>query len=185
VTGVILAGGRGQRMGEVDKGWVELDGRPLVERVLERFAPQVGQVLISANRNRERYAALGHEVIGDLIPDFAGPLAGLHAAFAHARYDLVATVPCDSPWLPMDLVERLRSALERSDAQAAVARSGGRLHPVFLLCRKSVAAQLEAYLASGERKAEAWCATLQCAQADFDDQLCAFRNINTPADLGH
>lgn len=170
-------------MGEVDKGWVELNGRPLVENVLERFAPQVDQVLISANRNRVRYAALGHEVIPDLIPDFAGPLAGLHAAFAHARYDLIATVPCDSPWLPLDLVERLRSALERSDAQAAIACSGGRLHPVFLLCRKSLAGRLEAYLASGARKAEGWCATLQCAQADFGDQPEAFRNVNTPADL--
>ena len=170
-------------MGEVDKGWLDLDGRPLVERVLERFAPQVDQVLISANRNHERYAALGHEVIRDLIPDFAGPLAGLHAAFAHARYDLIATVPCDSPWLPVDLVERLRSALERADAQAAVVCSGGRLHPVFLLCRRSVAGRLEAYLASGERKAESWCTTLQCAKADFDDQPEAFRNINTPADL--
>ena len=170
-------------MGEVDKGWLELDGSPLVERVLERFAPQVDQVLISANRNHERYAALGHEVIRDLIPDFAGPLAGLHAALAHARYDLVATVPCDSPWLPLDLVERLRSALERSDAQAAVARSGGRLHPVFLLCRKSLVSQLEAFLATGERKVEAWCATVQSAQADFDDQSEAFRNINAPADL--
>lgn len=171
-------------MGEIDKGWLELDGRPLVERVLERFAPQVGQVLISANRNCERYAALGHEVVRDLIPGFGGPLAGLHAAFAHARYDLVATVPCDSPWLPLDLVERLRSALEHADVQAAVARSGGRLHPVFMLCRKSLAGRLETYLASGERRAEAWCTTVQCAQADFDDQPEAFRNINAPADLG-
>lgn len=170
-------------MGEVDKGWVELDGRPLVERVLERFAPQVAQVLISANRNRDRYAALGHEVIADVIPDYAGPLAGLHAAFAHARYDLIATVPCDSPWLPLDLVARLRSALERSNAQAAIARSGGRLHPVFLLCRRTVAEQLQAYLAKGGRKAEAWCATLHCVPADFDDQAEAFGNINTPADL--
>jgi len=170
-------------MGELDKGWVELDGRALVERVLERFAPQVGQVLISANRNLERYAALGHQVIADVMPDYAGPLAGLHAAFAHARCDLIATVPCDSPWLPLDLVDRLRSALERSNAQLAAARSGGRVHPVFLLCRKAVAGQLEAYLAAGERKAEGWCATLQCAHADFDDQADAFRNINTPADL--
>jgi len=170
-------------MGELDKGWVELDGRPLVERALERFAPQVDQVLISANRNLERYAALGHEVIADLMPDHAGPLAGLQAAFAHARYDLIATVPCDSPWLPLDLVERLCAALERSSAQVAVARCGGRLHPVFLLCRKTVSGQLEAYLASGARKAEGWCATLRCAQADFDDQPEAFRNINTPGDL--
>jgi molybdopterin-guanine dinucleotide biosynthesis protein A len=170
-------------MGGVDKGWVELDGRPLVQRVLERFVPQVGQVLISANRNRERYAALGHEVIADVMPDHAGPLAGLHAAFAHARYDLIATVPCDSPWFPLDLVERLRAGLERSRAPVAVARSGGRLHPVFLLCRKSVAEELEAYLAKGGRKAENWCTTLQCEQVDFDDQTDAFRNINTPADL--
>ncbi len=170
-------------MGGRDKGWVELDGRPLVERVLERFAPQVGQVLISANRNRERYAALGHEVIADVRPDYAGPLAGLHAAFAHARFDLIATVPCDSPWLPLDLVGRLHGALERSSAQVAVARCGRRLHPVFLLCRKAVAGELEAHLASGARKAEGWVATLPCVQVDFDDGPEAFRNINTPADL--
>jgi molybdopterin-guanine dinucleotide biosynthesis protein A len=170
-------------MGEADKGWLELEGRPLVERVLERLAPQVGQMLISANRNRARYAALGYEVIADILPDYAGPLAGLQAAIGHARYDLVATVPCDSPWLALDLVERLRAALERSSAQVSVARSNGRVHPVFLLCRKAVAERLDAYLAEGKREVEGWCATLPCVRVDFDDQPEAFRNINRPADL--
>jgi len=180
---VILAGGRGRRMGEVDKGWIEFEGRPLVEHVLARFAPQADEVLISANRNLERYAALGFPVIPDLLPDYAGPLAGLHAALRRAHHDLIATVPCDSPLLPLDLVERLRTALEQGAAQLAIPRAGGRLHPVFLLCRKSVAPDLEGYLSRGGRRVETWCASLRCVEVDFADCLEAMRNINTPEDL--
>lgn len=170
-------------MGNVDKGWIEFEGRPLVEHVLARLAPQVEEVLISANRNLERYAALGCIVIPDLLPDYAGPLVGLHAALRHARHDLVMTVPCDSPYLPLDLVERLRIALERSAAQIAVPRAGERLHPVFLLCKKTVAPGLDAYLANGGRKVEAWCVQMGCLEVDFEDQREAMRNINTPDDL--
>lgn len=109
ITGVILAGGRGRRMGGVDKGLLELRGRPLAAWVAERLAPQVDELLVSANRNGERYAAIGYRVVGDRIPGFAGPLAGLHAALKVAAHQLVATVPCDSPFLPADLVLRLFS----------------------------------------------------------------------------
>jgi molybdopterin-guanine dinucleotide biosynthesis protein A len=170
-------------MGEVDKGWIEFDGRPLVEHVLARLAPQVDEVLISANRNLERYAALGCTVIPDLLPDYAGPLAGLHAALRRARNDLLMTVPCDGPYLPLDLVERLRIALEHSAVQIALPRAGGRLHPVFLLCKKAVAPDLDAYLANGGRKVEAWCMQMGFIEIDFEDRLEAMRNINTPDDL--
>ena len=183
MSGIVLAGGRGRRMGEVDKGWIELAGRPLVQHVLGRFAPQVDDLVISANRSLERYRALGHVVVTDILSDFAGPLAGLHAALPHTHHDLVATVPCDCPRLPLDLVVRLRTALESAQADIAVAWAGGRVQPVFCLCRRSVWESLDTFLASGERKVEAWHARLQHAQAQFDDQPDAFRNINAPVDL--
>ena len=126
ITGVILAGGRGSRMGGVDKGLQDLQGRPLVQWVLERLAPQVDSVLINANRNLPRYAGFGCPVLPDLIPDFAGPLAGLQAALAGAATPLVATVSCDSPLLPADLVRRLQEALAAADADLTVARAGNR-----------------------------------------------------------
>jgi molybdopterin-guanine dinucleotide biosynthesis protein A len=182
ISGIVLAGGRGRRMGESDKGWLELDGRPLIRHVLDRFAPQVDDVVISANRNLERYRALGHPVATDALPDFAGPLAGLHAALPLTRHDLVATVPCDSPYLPLDLVARLRAELERVQADIAVAAADGRVHPVFCLCRRSLWDSLGAFLAVGGRKVEAWYSGERHAIVPFD-RLEAFRNINAPGDL--
>ena len=121
---MILAGGQGRRMGGVDKGLRELRGKPMVAWVLERFAPQVGEVLINANQNCEIYARFGHRVIADAIGGFAGPLAGLQRGLSEARHPLVATVPCDSPFLPADLVSRLNAALQTQQAQLAVARTG-------------------------------------------------------------
>ena len=120
ITGVVLAGGLGRRMGGSDKGLEELRGRPLAAWVVERLAPQVDELLISANRNGGRYAALGHRVLGDRIAGFAGPLAGLHAALEAAAHPLVATVPCDSPFLPGDLISRLLSALTAPGTKLSV-----------------------------------------------------------------
>ncbi|MGE5945425.1 MAG: molybdenum cofactor guanylyltransferase MobA, partial [Betaproteobacteria bacterium] len=116
VTGVVLAGGMGRRMGGVDKGLLELRGRPLAAWVVDRLRPQVDHLLINANQNRERYAEFGCPVVADEIPDFAGPLAGLHAALSAATTPLVATAPCDSPFLPETLVSRLFSALTAAAA---------------------------------------------------------------------
>ena len=151
--------------------------------MLARFAPQVSEVIISANRNVERYAGLGHPVVTDQVSGFAGPLAGLHAALERARYDLVCTVPCDSPLVPLDLVVRLRTALEKSSAEVAVARGGDRLQPVFALCRRSLREDLGHYLAAGQSKVEAWQERLQRVEVSFDDAAEAFRNINTSEDL--
>jgi molybdopterin-guanine dinucleotide biosynthesis protein A len=182
VVGVILAGGRGSRMDGRDKGWVQFQGRPLIQHVLERFAPQVGRVVVSANRNLERYAALGVEVVPDILPGYQGPLAGLQAAFAATDADLLASVPCDNPFLPLDLVARLRAQLESCDADIAVARSGGRVHPVFSLCTQAARGGLERALAGGERRLETWCRSMNLVEADFEDAK-AFRNINTVEDL--
>jgi molybdopterin-guanine dinucleotide biosynthesis protein A len=183
VTGVILAGGQGRRMGTVDKGLVPLDGRPMVSHVLQRLAPQVDEILINANQHLDEYAALGHRVIPDAIGGFAGPLAGLHVALSHATHALVATVPCDSPFLPPDLVARLHTALDAHDADLAVARTFDQPHPVFALVRSRVLPHLTRYLEGGGRKIDAWYATLATVEVAFDDEADTFRNINTVDEL--
>lgn len=183
ITGVILAGGQGSRMGGVDKGLRELKGKPLVAWVLERFGPQVDEVLINANQNPEVYARFGHRVVADKIGGFAGPLAGLERGLSEARHPLVATVPCDSPFLPADLVARLRAALDAQKSQLAVAKTGAQPHPVFCLCRRDVLPHLTQFLAGGGRKIDAWYATLKVAEVAFDDEPDAFSNINTPDEL--
>jgi len=184
VTGVLLAGGQGRRMGGVDKGLVELRGRPMAQWVIERLAPQVDELLINANQNAERYARFGHEVFPDEIGGFAGPLAGLHAALARARHPLVVTAPCDSPFLPEDLVARLRAGLEAAGADLAVAKTFDQAHPVFCLCRREVLPHLTAFLESGGRKIDRWYETLKVVEVAFDDEEEAFRNINTREELG-
>jgi len=183
ITGVVLAGGLGRRMGGVDKGLQLLNGRPLVSHVIERLAPQVDELLINANQNGERYATFGHRVVPDQIPDFAGPLAGLHAALSAAAHPLVATAPCDSPFLPADLVSRLFSALTATNADLAVARTFDQPHPVFCLCKRTVLPHLSEFMAGGGRKFENWYATLKAVEVAFDDEAEAFENINTREEL--
>ena len=183
ITGVVFAGGQGRRMGGVDKGLVELDGRALVAHVIERLAPQVGELVINANQNRDRYAAFGYPVVADVIPDFAGPLAGLHAAMAGATTPYIVTSPCDSPFLPADLVARLALALAATPLDLAVARTFDQPHPVFSLVRTDVRPHLEAFLRGGGRKIDAWYATLRVTDVRFDDEADAFRNINTTDEL--
>ncbi len=183
ITGVILAGGQGRRMGSVDKGLKPLRGKPMVQWVMERFAPQVDEVLINANQNLDHYAQFGHQVIPDEIGGFAGPLAGLHRGLSSATHDLIATVPCDSPFLPLDLIARLYTALNQQQAELAVARTGDQPHPVFCLCRKSVLPGLTTFLQSGGRKIDAWYSALKVADVAFDDEAEAFSNINTVEEL--
>lgn len=183
ITGVILAGGLGRRMGGVDKGLQLLDGRALVRHVADRLAPQVDHLLINANRSEADYAALGYPLIADRIAGFAGPLAGLHAALSAASTPLVATAPCDSPRLPLDLVDRLLGALLAGNANLAIATAGGRRHPVFCLCRTALRPLLESYLQGGGRKVALWCADMGAIEVDFSDQPEAFDNFNTLDDL--
>jgi molybdopterin-guanine dinucleotide biosynthesis protein A len=181
VTGIVLAGGRGSRMGGVDKGLQPLRGKPMVAWVLERLAPQVDEIVLNANQNLEAYAGFGHRVVPDSLGGFAGPLAGLHAGLQAAAHPLAVTVPCDSPFLPLDLVLRLKEKLANNDL--AVAKTGDQPHPVFALVRRSVLPHLERFLAGGGRKIDAWYATLAVVEVSFDDQPDAFRNINTLEEL--
>lgn len=184
ITGVILAGGLGRRMGGVNKGLQRLNGKPLALHVAERLAPQIDELLINVNQNIEQYAAFGYRIVADQIPDFAGPLAGLHAALSAAAHPLVATAPCDSPFLPADLVFRLFSALTATDADLAVARTFEQPHPVFCLCKRDVLPHLTEFLAGGGRKFDRWYATLNVVEVAFDDEAEAFENINTREELG-
>jgi molybdopterin-guanine dinucleotide biosynthesis protein A len=182
VSGVVLAGGQGRRMGGVDKGLQPLRGKPMAQWVLERLAPQVDEILINCNQNLDAYARFGYRLVPDEIGGFAGPLAGLHASLKAAAHPLVVTVPCDSPFLPSDLVSRLESKL--GDNVLAVAKTGDQPHPVFSLVRKDVLDNLEAFLRSGGRKIDAWYASLATVEVSFDDEADAFRNINTLEELG-
>ncbi len=183
ITGVVLAGGEGRRMGRLDKGLQPLRGKPLARWVIERFAPQVDELLVNANRHLDEYARFGFPVVRDAIDGSVGPLAGLHRALGAAQHALVATAPCDSPFLPSDLIGRLLAGLEEKGADLALARTGTRTHPVFCLCRKEVQESLTVYLQNGGRKIDSWYASLRVVEVAFDDELDAFTNINTPEEL--
>jgi molybdenum cofactor guanylyltransferase len=183
VTGLILAGGQGRRMGGVDKGLQPLRGRPMVAWVLERLAPQVTEAIVNANQNQAEYARLGCRVVGDEIGGFAGPLAGLQAGLKANVHPFLVTVPCDSPFLPLDLVARLHAALIANHADLAVAKTGDQPHPVFSLVRESLAGHLTQFLEGGGRKIDAWYAALKVVEVPFDDEAEAFSNINTPEEL--
>ncbi len=181
VSGIILAGGQGRRMGTVDKGLQVLAGRTMIEHVIERLGPQVDEIIINANQNLDKYGKFGYPVAPDVTVGFAGPLAGLQAGLKAANHPMVVTAPCDSPFLPHDLVSRLAGAI--GSHQLAVAKTGDQPHPVFALVRRDVLDHLTAYLSGGGRKIDAWYATLQVVEVSFDDEADAFRNINTQAEL--
>jgi molybdopterin-guanine dinucleotide biosynthesis protein A len=191
ITGLILAGGRGTRMGGVDKGLVLLDEQPMVAHVIARLAPQVSSLIINANRNQSSYAAFGHPVWPDIQPDFAGPLAGLQAGLSHCTSPYLATAPCDSPYLPHDLVQRLAQALQNAHADLAVAstidqdKHGDRTiqpQPAFMLLKTGLLTELNDFLLGGGRKIEAWYSRLNYCVTPFTD-ADAFRNINTREQL--
>ena len=181
VSGIVLAGGQGRRMGGVDKGLQPLGGKTMVEHVIARLAPQVDEIVINANQNLESYAKFGYPVAADLTGGFAGPLAGLQAGLHAAKHPLVVTAPCDSPFLPLDLVARLRAAMGGKDL--AVAKTGTQAHPVFAMVRREILDHLTAYLAGGGRKIDAWYASLEVVEVAFDDEAEAFSNINTREEL--
>lgn len=183
VTGVVLAGGRARRMGGEDKGLIPVDGKAMVMHALEGLRPQVGAVLINANRNRERYAELGAcDVVADSDGDFAGPLAGMASAMARSGTRYILTVPCDSPLLAPNLAERLFAALAADAAEISVAHDGNRMQPVFALLDCRLHENLMEYLASGGRKIDAWYAERRLALAEFEDHPDMFLNINTRED---
>lgn len=183
ISAIILAGGRATRMGGIDKGWVQLQQKPLIQHVIKRLKPQADEIIINANREINQYQALGHPVIGDEQADFIGPLAGFSLGLKHAKHDYLLTVPCDSPLLPPDLAKRLMRGLIENNADIAVAKSDGNVHPVFSLCKKNVLPSLTVYIANGERRVSAWQKSLRYTEVDFSDAVDAFININTLEEL--
>lgn len=184
IAGVILSGGQGSRMGSLDKGLQSYRDRPLIAHVIARFAAQVDDLLVSANRNIAQYEQFGYPVVEDDTPGFAGPLAGIQSALRRSHHALLATVPCDAPHLPLDLVKRLRAPLLNESLDLAIARTIDRAHPVFCVLRKRLLPHLEHYLDDGGRKFQSWYQLLRFVEVSFDDQPEAFANLNTLQDLG-
>lgn len=182
ISAIVLAGGRGQRMGELDKGLILLQGKPLVSWVVDRVAPQVDEVLISANRNLERYREMGYVVLPDEMPGFPGPLAGLHRAMGEMSHSLWLSVPCDTPCLPADLVQRLYAALLADKAELAVAKVEGQMQPAICLGYTYLRTGLGNFLARGGRRVGEWQSGLRLTTALFDVSQ-SFCNLNAPRDL--
>ena len=191
VTGLILAGGRGSRMGHVDKGLQRFRNSTMVAHVLRRLAPQVKRVAINANQNLDAYGVFGAPVWPDDLAGFEGPLAGLETGLRRCTTDFLVTVPCDSPFLPADLVTRLHEALVAGNADLALAETeeagaDGVLRiqpqPVFSLMKTELLPVLSAYLELGGRRMDGWYKDITVARVRFDD-ADAFRNINTLGDL--
>lgn len=187
ITGLLLAGGRGSRMGGRDKGLQPFRGQTLAQHALRRLAPQVGPLLVNANRNLPSYSALGVPVCSDADPEYPGPLAGMLSGLDLCRTSYLMVIPCDSPLFPTDLVARLASALVAGNADVAIPvtrEADGTLqrHPVFCLMKAAVRPGLEDYVVSGRRKLELWTRSQRCVEVPFADAL-AFANINTMEDL--
>lgn len=183
ITGMVLAGGQARRMGGIDKGLVELAGRPLIEWVLDVLQPQTDTVLINANRSHDAYRRYGYPVITDKLGGYCGPLAGMAAGLDACETDYLVTCPCDSPLLPADLVDRLYQQLQKQKTELAVAHNGERLQPVFALLSRSLLPSLNAFLSNDGRKIDNWYAQNAMTAVDFSDRPEAFLNINTPEDV--
>jgi len=183
ITGVVLAGGRARRMGGEDKGLVVYRGCPLVAYALDALSVVTSTILINANRNQEEYARFGYTVITDPTDNFDGPLAGLLSAMRSAQTEYVLTVPCDCPHVKGALLGRLYKSLLDENAELCAAHDGGRLHPVFLIAKRSLASDLADYLANGQRKVDTWLRLHSLALADYSDHPEMFVNINTREEL--
>lgn len=186
ITGLILAGGRGSRMGGVDKGLQNHRGIPMAMHALMRLSPQVGHIMINANRNLGAYESFGVPVWPDAMADYPGPLAGFLAGLEHCETAYLVTVPCDTPNFPEDLVARLTAALERDTADIAMASTSGanglQVQPVFCLMKSTLMESLIRFTQSGQRKIDKWTAEHRCVEVPFDDEA-AFFNANTTDEL--
>ncbi|WP_251978261.1 molybdenum cofactor guanylyltransferase MobA [Salinicola avicenniae] len=177
VTGVLLAGGRGQRMGGIDKGWALWQGEPLVVHALGRLRSQVHHVVISANRHHARYAALGHAVVADTLPDFAGPLSGVLAGMGEAQDDWLFVMPVDMPAVPFDTLARLQGAMGSGDIVSV--HDGAHRQPLVALIRRSLREDLAQWLADGGRRPIDWYARHDWHELDMSDCRAGFHNLNT------
>ena len=187
ITGLILAGGRAQRMGGIDKGLIPFMGQPLIAAAISRLQNQVGSILINANRNITQYAAYGYPVILDETPDFSGPLAGFSVGLQSCKTPYLLTSPCDSPLLPLDLGKKLAIEMERENFQLVYASSkelDDRVwtQPVFCLMRSDLQDSLKSFLDKGDLKIDRWFKELHSSTVVFEDAM-AFANVNTPEEL--
>jgi molybdenum cofactor guanylyltransferase len=188
ITGLVLAGGRGSRMGGIDKGMQPFEGIPLAQHALQRLAPQVGRLMINANRSIEEYRAMGVPVWSDEVSDFSGPLAGMLAGLSHCETPYLLTVPCDSPFFPIDLAVRLGAGLQENGVEIATAYTPDGVNlfpqPVFCLMKATLQESLRAFIDRGERKTGLWARELHGARVLFQD-VDAFANFNTLTELEH
>jgi molybdopterin-guanine dinucleotide biosynthesis protein A len=182
ITAVILAGGKARRMGGEDKGLIELNGRPLLDYIISGLHPQVGTILVNANRNLARYSEFGYPVVEDILGDYFGPLVGMATGMQSAATPLLVSVPCDSPFIPSQLVATLYRALSESGAEISIAHDGTRLQPVYALLRCQLLPDLLAYLNDGGRKIDTWYGQHHMVTADFSTGPDVFLNLNTPED---
>lgn len=186
ITGLILAGGRAQRMGGIDKGLIPFHGKPLIESAISRLKPQVSSIIINANRNITKYAHYGYPVIMDETPDFSGPLAGFSIGLKHCKTPYLLTAPCDSPLLPNNLAEKMVIELEVNNLDLVYASSieGGKVwaQPVFCLMRSNLQDSLNIFLSKGDLKIDRWFKDLNSGTTVFED-VTAFANVNTPQEL--
>jgi len=182
ITAVILAGGQGRRMGGMDKGLLEFNGKPLVAILIAELENQSVDIILNANRNLQSYQAYGYPVISDQLEDYQGPLAGFASAMKTVTTDYILTLPCDSPLLARDYVTRFLDCHAQHAAPIIVAFDGVRLQPVHALIRVDLLPSLIRFLESGDRKIDRWYARHDFRQADFSDMADMFRNINTPSD---
>jgi len=187
ITGLILAGGRAQRMGGIDKGLIPFHGKPLIESAISRLKPQVSTILINANRSITKYSHYGYPVLMDETPDFSGPLAGFSVGLKHCKTPYLLTSPCDSPLLPTDLAEKMAHQLEDDDLELVFASSkedDGKTwsQPVFCLMKSNLQDSLNAFLSKGDLKIDRWFKELHSATVVFENAQ-AFANVNTPEEL--
>jgi len=183
ISAVILAGGQAKRMGGVDKGLQTLHGKPLFQFIYDRLHSQVEHISVNANRNQAIYATAGLPVFGDNIEGFQGPLSGILTALERADSDFILFVPCDSPFFPDNLLEKLKSAVDFHGVSIAYVHDGEREHPTFCLMARSLKDKLSTYLASGERRMLQFMRQYGAVSVDFSENKQAFTNINTLTDL--
>lgn len=181
ITAALLAGGKGSRLGGVDKGLLQLQQIPLIQHVINRIQPQVSSIIISANRNLKIYSDLGFPVYEDDTNDYAGPLAGILKALEHCQNEWLLTIPVDSPFIPHDLAQRLSEKIQNN--KIIMLHDGERLQPTFALIHKSLETSLKAFLQKGERKTRVWMQQQPHSIVDFSDNANAFININTENEL--
>lgn len=183
ITALILAGGKGRRLGGADKGKVKFNGKCLIEHVIAAIKPQVATVIINANRHLDDYSLYGYQVISDNLAGFQGPLAGYASGLQAISTPYMVVVPCDGPWIYKDLVCRLAKTMASQNAEISVAHDGQRMQPVYCLLGRTLLPSLEEFLSQGGRKIDKWYTCHAVALADFSDIPNCFYNVNTRQDI--